>query len=94
MKLWESFNDLLPEGNQNKIPQNLQKAVLQSKCFGRAPDLYKKVSTEIIQSNDGALAIANTIHRVDPLSAVIATFTKFLAVLHAVRGKTRSLKIF
>lgn len=48
----------------------------------------------MIQSNDGALAIAKAIHRTDPLSAVTDTFSKFSAVLHAVGGETESLKNF
>ena len=76
---WKRLHDALPKEHSWKIDKNLQGVVLQSQLFDRAADLAEKLTETEIMSEDGALIIAKTIHKVDPLSAVTDAFQKFSA---------------
>lgn len=92
--LWKAFHDKLPAANSNKIPLDLQGIILQSQLYGRAIDICKKVSDELIQSEAGALAIAKAIYKCDPLSAITDTFSKFTSVLQTSRGSNETFRNF
>lgn len=52
------------------------------------------VLDNVIQSEIGAIAITNAIHRADPLSVVTNTCSKFIAILKTVRGDDESPQNF
>ena len=91
---WKRLHDALPKEHSWKIDKNLQGVVLQSQLFDRAADLAEKLTETEIMSEDGALIIAKTIHKVDPLSAVTDAFQKFQQVLNTKRGQTETFRNF
>ena len=66
--LRKAFHDKLPRDNSKIIPLDLQDITLQSQLYVRVIDICKKVSEEVIQFENGAVAIALAIHEYDPLS--------------------------
>ena len=82
VKLWKQFHNKFLDGNSNKIPQALQGLTLQSQLFGRALDLFKKVSPEDIESEYRALRVASAIHKHDVLSVVTDVISLVRAAIH------------
>lgn len=72
----------------------LQRIVFKSQLFGRAIDSCKKVSHEVLLSDDGAMAIARAIHICDSLSAITNSYKKFLSTLQATTFPSESSKSF
>ncbi len=56
--------------NSNKIPSQLQGPMLQSQLFGRALDMCKAISEELLMPPKGADEVVNTIFRRDSLAVV------------------------
>lgn len=81
--LWKQFHDALPAKNPSIISSTLQIIVLQSQLHGRANDIVKRIPVDVFTSDDGALAVANEIHKVDPLSKVAECYERFTRLLLA-----------
>ncbi len=79
------FHDLLPDTNVQKIPKHSRGLVLQGQLFGRPVDLVAAIPHKILMSEDGMLALANAIHKFDPLVPTSDAYKSFLAVVTCVR---------
>ena len=91
---WKPFNEKLIDGHNSKITTDIQDIVLQPQLFGRAADLCKKLSDEEIQAPDGALAIAELIHKSDLPTFLTDTFGKFQLLLITRRRENESIRKF
>lgn len=91
---WKSLHDLLPENHASKITAELQGIILKSQLYGRAADLAEKVTIQQLKSANGALHIAKTIFKVDPLSSLTDGFSKFQSLLNTRRGQSESFRNF
>lgn len=91
---WKKFHDTLLDTNNNKVPAALQGLVLLSQLYGRAKDLAKKVSEADLSTDDGALRVAEAIHKTDALSIVTDVYERFSSVLATKRSDNESLKNF
>jgi len=92
VSLWKKFHDTLPVSNSNKIPVNLQGIMLQSNLYGRAQDLVKGITDDVICGADGATAIVKAIHSRDPLAVVSEVFKDFNELLAVIRGENETFK--
>ena len=94
VKMWRTFHNKLPDGHAAKILPSLQGIMLQSQLFGRARDLCMKISSDIIESDDGPDAIVNEIHKRDALAVVSEVYNDFLELLNTKRGTSESFLNF
>lgn len=65
-----------------------------SQLYGRAIDLAKRLSSEEIESEEGARNVANAVHKKDVLSVETDNFHRFLDVLRTKLGENESYKNF
>ena len=61
VKLWNAFNDALPNSNSNKIPKALRAICLKSQLFGRAADLCSGIDDASLTTDDGVKRIVDCI---------------------------------
>lgn len=66
--------------------------MLQSNLYGPAKEICRKVAGEVIRSDMGTDAIANSLHKRDALSTVSSVYQDFIAVLSAPQGDKESFK--
>ncbi len=94
VKLWQSFHDQLPDGNNNKIPVALQAICLKSQLFGRAKDLCAGITSDQLNGIEGVNRIVNAIYKRDALSVVSEAYKSFNQLWNTKRTDTESMKSF
>lgn len=94
VKLWNAFNDALPDNNSTKIPTRLRALCLKSQLFGRAADLCSGIDDESLTTTEGVKLIVDCIYQRDALSVVSEAFRAFNALLNTRRGDTENMKNF
>lgn len=58
---WSPYHDLLLDFNSNRYALSVQGKTLKLQLCGRAHDLVRCVTTEQLQSEDGAIYVVNAI---------------------------------
>ena len=94
VKLWQAFNDALPDRNSNKIPTGLRAICLNSQLYGGAKELCSGISDEQLLTTEGVKSIVDCIYQRDALSVVSEAFRSFNALLNTRRGDNENMKNF
>lgn len=80
--------DVFPGEHWSELPDSVYDLVSEDFLHGRAADNILKISVYIIKGKNYSIDNAYEIYRLDPLSAISATYSKFQAVTFTVRGGT------
>lgn len=73
--LWMLYHDTQPDKTPVKIPKNLQGVVMKSQLLGRAKDVARQVTSEVLITEKGGQAIVNAVDKRDRLSVVNDIYT-------------------
>lgn len=63
-EILEVFYVKLPVTNSNTPPKSLQGIIMKSQLYGRASDLCKSITDDILKSDNGADAVVKEIYKV------------------------------
>lgn len=85
LKLWEAFNEELPDTNGNKIPATLRAICLKSELYGRAKDICAGIKEDILLTVNGVKNIVDYTLRRDALSVVSEAYRIFNELVNCRR---------
>lgn len=91
---WQAFHTNLSDGSSNKVSLKNQGIALLSHLYGRARDLCKPISDEVINTENGVEVIVAVIHKRDPLSVVSSVYSELIKLMTVKRLSNKTFKDF